>query len=64
MKQSHYAVAFKWPNEELGFYAFHSNEILYCSKAEALEALDYVKSKNTNNSKDYKLYKLKLKEVI
>ena len=60
---AHYVVAHEWPDGTLGFYAFHGSEVLYCNKKEAIASLECVKSKNPIESKEYKLYKLKLKEV-
>ena len=64
MKKSLYAIGYEWPDGSLGFYTLLGGEILHSTKKDALETLDYVKRTNSSASKEYKLFKIKLKEVI
>ncbi len=60
-QERYYAVAREFEDGSLGFYTFHNSQILHCTKQSALNALN--KAKDGSITANYKLYKIKLKEV-
>ena len=64
MKKTLYAIGYEWPDGSMGFYTLLGGQILESTKKEALQSLEHVKITNSSTSKEYKLFKVKLKEVI